>query len=82
MFSPDGRFISFPRQESREVNAIWVYEAATGKPRVAVRFPETFQILFRANWVDDGRGFVFNRQETISHIVLFDRFWTKESAQN
>ena len=77
MFSPDGRFISLPRQESRDLNAIWLYEAATGKSRVAVRFPETFQILFRASWVDDGKALIVNRQQTISHIVLFDRFWMK-----
>ena len=82
MFSPDGHLISLPRQESRDLNAIWVYEAATGKPRIAVRFPEEFQILFRASWVDDGRALIVNRQQTISHIVLFDRFWIKESTQN
>lgn len=80
MFSPDGRFISLPRQESRERHAIWLYEAATGKSRVAVRFPEPFQILFRACWVDDGGALVVNRRQTISHIVLFDRFWVKEST--
>lgn len=80
MFSPDGRFVSFPRQESRDLNAIWLYEAATGKSRVVVRFPETFQILFRASWVDDGSAFIVNRQQTISHIVLFDRFWMKEGT--
>ena len=82
MFSPDGRFISLPRQESRDLNAIWLYEVATGKSRVAVRFPETFQILFRASWVDDGKALIVNRQQTISHIVLFDRFWMKQGTQN
>lgn len=80
MFSPDGRFISLPRRESRDRDAIWLYEAATGKSRVAVRFPEPFQILFRASWADDGRALVVNREQTISHIVLFDRFWVKEST--
>jgi len=49
---------------------------------VAVRFPETFQILFRASWVDDGKALIVNRQQTISHIVLFDRFWMKPDTQN
>ena len=80
MFSPDGRFISLPRQEGRDRDAIWLYETATGKGRVAVRFPEPFKILFRACWIDDGKALVVNRYQTISHIVLFDRFWVKESA--
>jgi eukaryotic-like serine/threonine-protein kinase len=80
MFSPDGRFISVPRQESRDRDAIWVYESATGKGHVAVKFPEPFKMYFRACWVDDGKALVVNRYQTISHIVLFDRFWVKESA--
>jgi Tol biopolymer transport system component len=82
MFSPDGRFISVVRQESRDRDAIWVYEAATGKGRVAARFPEPFRMYFRACWADDGKALVVNRYQTISHIVLFDRFWLKEDAQN
>ena len=61
-------------------DAIWLYEAATGKSHVAVRFLGPFQITFRASWVDDGKALVINRNQTISHIVLFDRFWVKESA--
>ena len=81
MFSTDGRFISVPRQESRDRDAIWVFETAKGKGRVAVRFPEPFKMFFRACWVDDGKALVVNRYETISHIVLFDRFWVSESAR-
>ena len=80
MFSPDGRFISVPRQESRDRDAIWVYETATGKGHVAVRFPEPFKMYFRACWVEDGKALVVNRYQSISHIVLFDRFWMKEGA--
>ena len=80
MFSPDGRFISVPHQESRDRDAIWVYETATGKGHVAVRFAEPFKMYFRACWVDDGKALVVNRYQTISHIVLFDRFWMKEGA--
>jgi Tol biopolymer transport system component len=78
MFSSDGRSVSFAVRESRDRDAIWVYDAATGKSRVAVRFPQPFQIVFRASWVDDGRAFVVNRGQTISHIVMFDRFWTPQ----
>ena len=81
MFSPDGRFISHPGRESQDRDAIWLYEAATGKSRVAVRFPEPFQIYFRASWVDDGKALVVNRYQTISHIALFDRFWIKDGTQ-
>jgi WD40 repeat protein len=78
MFSPDGRLISAPYQESRDRDAIWTFDAPTGKPRLAVRFPMPFKIYFRASWVDDGKAFVVNRYETISHIVLFDRFWVRD----
>ena len=79
MFSPDGRFISVVRQESRDRDAIWVYETATGKGHVAVRFLEPFKMVFRACWVDDGKALVVNRSQTISHVVLFDRFWMKDA---
>jgi serine/threonine protein kinase/Tol biopolymer transport system component len=82
MFSPDGHFISVPFQETRDRDAIWLYEAETGKPHLAVKFPEAFKIIFRACWVDDGKALVVNRQQEISHIVLFDRFWIKEEDQN
>jgi eukaryotic-like serine/threonine-protein kinase len=80
MFSPDGRFISLPRHESRDRDAIWLYETATGKGRLAVRFPEPFKMVFRACWVDNGKALIVNRHQTTSHIVLFDRFWIKEHA--
>jgi eukaryotic-like serine/threonine-protein kinase len=78
MFSPDGRFISLARHDGHD--AIWLYETATGKSRVAVSFREPFHIFFRACWVDDGKAVIVNRQQTISHIVLFDRFWVKEAT--
>ena len=76
MFSADGRSVSIAYREARERDAIWVYDVATGKARVAVRFSEPFQIMFRSSWVDDGRAFVVNRVRTPSHIVMFDRFRT------
>lgn len=75
MFSPDGRFLTMSYPETRGRNAIWVYEVATGRSRVAVRFPQPFQILFRVNWIDDGRAFLVNSWQPISHIVMFDQFW-------
>ncbi len=77
MFSPDGQLVSAPYVESRDRDAIWVFEAATGKPRIAVRFPMPFKIFFRASWVDAGKAFIVNRYEPVSHVVLFDRFWVK-----
>ena len=74
-FSPDGRFISQPLQETRDRHAIWVFETATGKSRLAVRFPEPFLIDFRAGWTDNGTALVVNRRQVTSHVVLFDRFW-------
>ena len=81
VFSPDGTLISHPYRESRDRDAIWVYETATGKSRVAVRFPEPFTMFFRAGWVDDGRAFVVNRYRDTSHIVMFDRFWQPAGAE-
>jgi Tol biopolymer transport system component len=80
VFSPDGRSVSISYRETRDRDAIWVYDSATGSKRVAVRFPDRFHISFRANWVDDGRAFLVNRLETSSHVVLFDRFWTARPA--
>jgi hypothetical protein len=81
MFSPDARMVSFPVRESRDRDSIWVYDVATGKPRVAVRFPQPFQMSFRAAWVDNGRAFILNRSQTISHIVMFDRFGSLRSGK-
>jgi hypothetical protein len=74
MFSADGRLVSLPVRESRDRDAIWVYGVATGKSRVAVRFPMPFQMYFRANWANE-RTFAVNRYQTISRIVMFDGFW-------
>ena len=76
MFSQDGRLASTPYPDGDERDAIWVYDVATGKGRVAVRFDRPFQIVFRASWVDQDRAFVVNRGQTVSHIVMFDSFWT------
>ena len=37
-----------------------------------------FHTQFRANWVDNGTAMIVNRQNTVSHIVLFDHFWERE----
>ena len=76
MFSPDGRSISAPFQEARDHDAIKVFETATGKSRLAVRLP--FHVLFRANWIDNAHALIVNRTETVSHIVMFDHFWSSE----
>ena len=77
MFSANRRLISLPIQESRDRVAIWTFDALTGKSRLAARFPMPFRIYFRASWVDNDRAFIVNRYETISNVVLFDRFWTR-----
>jgi dipeptidyl aminopeptidase/acylaminoacyl peptidase len=75
VFSPDGRSISHPYRESRDRDAIWVFDAETGKSRVAARFAEPFTMYFRAAWVDDGRAFIVNRYRQFWNVVMFDRFW-------
>ena len=74
MFSPDGQWVATSYSETRDRDAIWVYDVASGKGRVTVRFSQPFQITFRTNWTDEGRAFVVNRTQTISHIVMLDRF--------
>jgi hypothetical protein len=78
VFSADGRSISQPHRESRDRDAIWVFDAATGKSRVAVRFAEPFTMYFRASWVDDDCAFLVNRYRQFSSIVMFDRLGSRE----
>jgi len=73
MFSPDGRSISVPFQEDRDHYAVAIFDVATHRSRLAVRLP--FNLNFRAAWTDNGTALIVNRADTISHIVLFDRFW-------
>jgi Tol biopolymer transport system component len=75
IFSPDRQSVSIAYSESRDRDAIWVYDVATGTKRVAAKFPQQFHISFRANWVEEGRAFIVNRSESTSHIVMFDGFW-------
>ena len=74
MFSLDGRSISAPFRESRDRDVVRIFDTATGRSRIAVRLP--FHVTFRADWVDGGRSVVVNRTDEVSHIVMFDRFWT------
>jgi hypothetical protein len=78
MFSPDGRLVSLPVRESRDRDAIWIYDVESGTSRPGVRFSQPFLLVFRASWVDDGRAFIVNRMQPVSNIVMFDRFWMPE----
>ena len=78
LFSPDARSISILVRETRDHDAIHILDVATGASRVAVRLP--FQALFRASWVDNGRAFIVNRFDRMSHIVMFDHFWKNDHA--
>ena len=49
-----------------------VSDAATGSMRVLAHLP--FSVLFRASWIDNGKALLVNRDNTTSHIVMFDRF--------
>ena len=72
MFNRDGSAISVAFFDGTDRHGIAVYETATRKRRVAVRFPEPFEIVFRASWIDNDRGFAVNRARARSHIVMFD----------
>jgi Tol biopolymer transport system component len=73
MFSSDGHRISVPFQEGRDRYAIAVLDAATGQEQFVVRLP--FVVNFRASWTDGDTAVVVNRNDSVSHIVLFDRLW-------
>ena len=79
MFSKDGRSISVVFRETPDHDAIGVFDVATGESHVVARLP--FQVIFRANWVDDDTAFIVNRSDTESHIVMFERFWTTNSPR-
>jgi Tol biopolymer transport system component len=74
IFSPDGRTFSMPYQIARDRDAIGIFDTASGAPRTTILLP--FRVVFRANWIDRGQAFLVNRADTLSHVVLFDRFWT------
>jgi len=51
-------------------------------PRPATRDRRSgLQANFRARWIDNGQALIANRFETLSHIVLFDRFWLAGRAR-
>jgi eukaryotic-like serine/threonine-protein kinase len=81
VFSPDGRRISLPRQGSDNRTTIWIFDTSTGEGHVAVKFQEPAQTFFRAGWTDNGNALIITRQRLVSHIILFDRFWTTERKQ-
>ena len=74
-FSGDGKFISAAFREGGD-RVIRVFDTATGESRVAARL--SFRTLFHVSWTDSDRAFIVNRFEPVSHIVLFDRFWSAE----
>jgi dipeptidyl aminopeptidase/acylaminoacyl peptidase len=76
MFGPDRRSISAPFRESRDHDAVAVFDVGTRAKRIVARLP--FHIAFRADWVDNGTALIVNRSDNISHIVLFDQFWDHE----
>jgi TolB protein len=77
MFSSDGRSISVAVDTDRSGDAIHVVDVDTGESKAVARLP--FRIMFRASWTADA-GFLVNRQDTESHIVLLDNFWPAAPA--
>ena len=75
MFSPDRRWISAVTRLDRIHDAVVLLDAATGEHHVAAILP--FHTVFRAAWVDGGKAVLVNRQEPISNVVMFERFWQR-----
>jgi serine/threonine protein kinase len=76
LFSRDGRFITMTVRESRDRVAIHFVEVGTGASRVVAKLP--FNAIFRASLVENDTALIVNRSDRISHIVMFDRFWTSD----
>jgi dipeptidyl aminopeptidase/acylaminoacyl peptidase len=79
VFRSDGRVISVPFREDRTHDVIRIFDATTGTSRIAARLP--FHVSFRASWTDDGRAVIVNRNDEVSHIVMFDHFWSNDRDQ-
>jgi dipeptidyl aminopeptidase/acylaminoacyl peptidase len=75
MFSSDGRSFSIPFQAGRDRDAIGVFDTTSGARQKTIDMP--FRVFFRASWVDQGSAFIVNRNASTSHLVLFDRFWSR-----
>jgi eukaryotic-like serine/threonine-protein kinase len=75
MFSQDGRSISAPFREDRTHDVVRIFDTATGASRIIARLP--FHVVFRASWTDERRAVIVNRNDQVSHIVMFDHFWTE-----
>ena len=58
-------------------DGVAILDVATHKPRLAARL--LFRIIFRAAWADKGSALIVNRNDSTSHIVMFDLFWESES---
>jgi TolB protein len=79
-FSPDGELVSTIASEGPGRSVVWLLDARTGQPRrMAVRFPGFFTAEFRVNWIDNGRALLVTRGENVSHVVMFDKFWSPEA---
>lgn len=72
VFSSDRRSISLPLTRGRGQTDIAVLDPATGSIRIAAHL--SFPVLFRASWIEGGRAVLVNRDNSTSHIVMFDQF--------
>jgi len=79
LFSADGRSLTMLVRESPDRVAIHIVDVATGGARVAARLP--FNATFRASLVDNGAAIIVARSDRISHIAMFDRFWTSDRSR-
>jgi len=77
VWSPDGRRFTAIRNENPDNSSVWVFDAASGAGKLAVKFPGLFRLIFRACWTPDGQGVIVNRQQEVSHIVMIESFWER-----
>lgn len=53
------------------------FASTTRRPANPVWWRLPSHVAFRANWVDGDEAFIVNRSDPLTHIVLFDRFWSQ-----
>jgi Tol biopolymer transport system component len=75
VWSPDGRRFTAIRADSSDNDSVWVFDAATGEGKPAVKFPGRFHLIFRVLWTPDGNSVVADRLERDSNVVLLEDFW-------
>lgn len=93
-WSPDGRWLTYLSYGLFAPSNLVAIEVSTGRSRQVTKFSRSNEGIGSHAWLPDNRHLVvsyvpFSRQlfgsddrvDTVSHIVMFDRFWIDERGQ-